>query len=147
MADALEILAADHRAVLSLLQTLGSTAEPEKRQELAEQVVSKLANHAQIEQKTFYPAVADRIDGGKGFVSVSREEHDKAKQQMDKLSKLKPEDPWFAPALGELTKLVKEHVADEEMQLFPRVRAAFDAAELAELGERLEKKRKPVRAR
>jgi hypothetical protein len=39
--------------------------------------------------------------------------------------------------VGELVKEVKEHVADEELQLFPRVRAAMSADQLADLGTRI----------
>jgi hemerythrin superfamily protein len=147
MADALQILAAEHKEVTDLLQSLGSTGDPGERRRLADRLVSTLAAHTQLEERIFYPAVAERVEGGQGFVAVSREEHQKTKKPMEKLGTTDPQDPWFSPALGELTKLVKEHVADEEHQLFPRVRRAFSAAELEELGERMGKKRKAAAGR
>ncbi len=137
MPDALALLHADHEAVLDLLATMGSTADPQRRRQLADSIVAQLRRHTQVEEKLFYPAVARSVPEGEGFVSVSREEHEKAATQLKRLEKLSPEDPGFAPALGELTKLVKEHVADEEVQLFPRVRAHMRAEDLVDLGARI----------
>jgi hemerythrin superfamily protein len=141
MPDALALLHADHEAVLDLLTRLGQTSGAVERGELAATAVKELRAHTRVEEDVFYPAVAESVPDGAGFVQVSREEHGKAAAQLDRLEKLSPEDRGFAPAAGELTRLVKEHVADEEMQLFPRVRTAMGAEQLAELGTRIEERK------
>lgn len=137
MADALELLAEQHRQVTDLFQQIGETAEPQQRRAILDTIITQLSQHAAIEEEVFYPAVAGRVDGGGGFITVSLEEHSKAKTQLHKLDELAPDDPLFDPSVGELSHEVKVHVADEETQLFPRVRVAFNAQELAELGEQM----------
>src|SRR5947209_15605194 len=118
MPDALDLLHRDHQAVLDLFTTVGTTADRAKRRELVNTIVKQLSVHASVEEEIFYPAVADRVPDGEGFVKVSLEEHQKAKVQLHKLEDLSPEDPMFDPGVGELVKEVKEHIADEELQLF-----------------------------
>jgi hemerythrin superfamily protein len=137
MTDALQLLADQHQQVSDLFTEIGQTSEPGKRRTVVNRIVKALSQHASIEEKIFYPAVAGRVVEGGGFIAVSLEEHEKTKVQLRKLDKMKPSDPLFDPSVGELIKEVKEHVADEEMQLFPRVRAAFSGEELAELGQKM----------
>jgi hemerythrin superfamily protein len=147
MADALELLAGDHQEVRDLFEEIQRTADPEKRGNLAKEIVTALSQHAAAEEEVFYPQVSERVAEGEGFVTVSLEEHKKAKIQLKKLARMAPDDPLFDPAIGELVKEVKEHIADEEMQLFPRVRAAFSESELVRLGGELEKRKKAAPAR
>lgn len=142
MPDALELLAGQHQEVTDLFSAMGETAEPKKRRTILNKIVKALTQHAAIEEEIFYPTVAKRIVDGDGFISVSLEEHQKAKTQLHKLDALAPDDPLFDPSVGELMYEVKVHVGDEETQLFPRVRSALSAEELSELGERMAK-RKP----
>lgn len=138
MPDALDLLHADHQAVAELFTTIGKTADKAKRRELVNTVIKELSVHASVEEEVFYPAVARAVPLGREFTSVSLEEHRKAKVQLHKLEDLSPEDPMFDPAVGELAKEVKEHIADEEMQLFPRVRAHMSGDALADLATRIE---------
>lgn len=147
MPDALELLSDDHETVQQLFTTMGNTGDPRKRRELANTIIKELSVHAAIEEEVFYPAVAPRVEGGEGFTTVSLEEHAKAKEQMRKLDRMKPDEPSFDPAVGELIKEVKEHIADEELQLFPRVRAAFTSRELEELGAWMKERKGAVPTR
>jgi hemerythrin superfamily protein len=147
MPDALELLAEQHREVTSLFTQMGETAAPKKRRTILDRIVKALTQHAAIEEEVFYPTVAKRVVDGDGFITVSREEHEKAKTQLHKLDGLEPDDPLFAPSVGELIHEVKVHVGDEETQLFPRVRSAFSAAELSELGARMAKRTAKTPAR
>ena len=137
MPDALQVLADDHQEVADLFTQMASTSEPRERRVIASKIVKALSQHASVEEELFYPAIKDRVADGEGFITTSLQEHAKAKKQLHKLDRMKPGDPLFDPSVGELEKEVKEHIADEEMQLFPRVRAALSAAELAGLGEQL----------
>jgi hemerythrin superfamily protein len=137
MPDALQLLADDHRDVTDLFAEIASTGEPKQRRVIVNKIINALSQHASVEEELFYPAIRDRVVEGEGYITVSLEEHEKAKVQLHKLDRMKPTDPLFDPSVGELEKEVKEHIADEEMQLFPRVRAAFSADELDDLGQQL----------
>jgi hemerythrin superfamily protein len=137
MPDALELLAADHQEVRALFSQIAATAARQKRRTLVSKLIHALSRHASVEEQLFYPVIRERVMEGEGFVTASLEEHAKAAEQMRKLDRLQPGDPLFDPSIGELHKEVLEHIADEEMQLFPRVRAAFSPDELATLGTQL----------
>jgi hemerythrin superfamily protein len=147
MPDALQLLADDHREVSDLFGEMGATAEPKQRKLIVTRIVHALSQHAAAEEELFYPVVAERAVEGAGFVTVSLEEHHKAKVQLRKLEKMKSDDPLFDPSVGELQKEVSVHIADEELQLFPRVRAAFSDDELAELGQKLEARKAEAAAK
>ena len=66
---------------------------------------------------------------------------------MKRLEKLQPEDPTFAAELTTLMEEIREHVAEEEQEMFPHMRQVFTEAELVEIGSKVEavKKIAPTR--
>jgi hemerythrin superfamily protein len=141
MADALDLLHADHQSVTELYAQLGETGDAGARRALVDAIVHALSAHAALEEEVFYPAVADRVVDGGGFVEASLADHRSAQRLIERLASLAPRDPDFDPTVGRLMKEVRTHVNGEELQLFPRVRQALSAAEIEALGERLARRR------
>lgn len=56
---------------------------------------------------------------------------------MKDLDGLDPTDPRFDELLSKLMSEIRHHIADEESDLFPRLRQACSEAELVELGEKI----------
>lgn len=149
--DVIEVLTHDHAEVEQMftqLQTLrGMTGEGAERQrkDLVDQVTIELVRHSVAEEAEVYPRVAEKISDAEA--EQAKQEHAEAEEVMKRLAKLQPGDPTFDDDLAALMLGVREHVAEEEGQMFPHMRAAFTQEELVELGAKVEavKKIAPTR--
>jgi hemerythrin superfamily protein len=133
--DAVELLEAQHREVEDLFERLSQLAPREAQfQRLLAEVGDALAIHASIEEQVFYPAVERRQT--EAFLEQAVEDHLQVKRVLATiLEDARSRD--VAQQVEELAGLTEEHVIDEEMDLFPKVRKLFDAAELRELADRM----------
>ncbi len=140
--DVIEVLTHDHAEVEQMftqLQTLrGMTGEGAERQrkDLVDQVTIELVRHSVAEEAEVYPRVAEKISDAEA--EHAKQEHAEAEEVMKRLAKLQPGDPTFDDDLAALMLGVREHVAEEEGQMFPHMRAAFTQEELVELGAKVE---------
>jgi len=149
--DVIEILSADHREVEALfteLETLMGTrggTDDELRKDLVDQVTIELVRHAVAEEVAVYPAVKDRVSAEEA--ERAKREHAEAEQTMKRLETLGPNDESFASELRTLMREIRTHVAEEEGEMFPRMRELMTRDELVELGGRVEsiKKMAPTR--
>jgi len=149
--DVIEVLTHDHAEVEQMftqLQTLrGVTGEgaQSQRKDLVDQVTIELVRHSVAEEAEVYPRVAAKISDAEA--EHAKHEHAEAEEIMKRLEKLQPDDPTFDDELAALMQGVREHVAEEEGQMFPHMREVFSQEELVELGARVEavKKIAPTR--
>ncbi len=149
--DVIDILTQDHREVEAMfieLEALGSPtggAEAERRRELVDQVTIELVRHAVAEEVVVYPAVQDKVSAEEA--ERAKREHAEAEESLKQLEGLDPDDATFGEALRALMSEIREHVAEEEGQMFPHMRQMLGQDELAELGARVEaiKKIAPTR--
>ncbi|MFY9806046.1 MAG: hemerythrin domain-containing protein [Pseudonocardiaceae bacterium] len=117
-------------------------ATDDKVQRLAEQVVTSLVKHSVAEEMYLYPTVRKVVPDGDEIADHEVSEHDEAEQTMKRLESLTPGEAEFWPTLHELIDEVRHHVADEENDLFPKLRAACSEEELVELGRKVEQAEK-----
>jgi hemerythrin superfamily protein len=141
--DAIAILTADHRAVKGLFreyEALGDRAH-KSRGELVGRISQKLVTHAFIEEQVFYPRV--RAEGGEEETEVleALEEHHLAKVLLAELEGMTPDDERYDAKVRVLIESVEHHIAEEEDEMFPRVRDEFGDAVLRQLGADLEEAR------
>jgi hemerythrin-like domain-containing protein len=149
--DVIEILTQDHREVESMfveLEALRGASDSDatrRRKDLVDQVTIELVRHSVAEEAEVYPLVRDRIDVAEA--EQAKHEHAEAEETMKRLDGLDGDDPEFASALETLMTEIREHVAEEESEMFPRLRATFSEQELIELGAKVEsvKKMAPTR--
>ncbi|HTJ73852.1 MAG TPA: hemerythrin domain-containing protein [Acidimicrobiales bacterium] len=138
--DALDLLTADHNRVRGLFARFQSAEESEETAEmtaLAEKIVTELTVHTEIEEQIFYPAV-DANEELHDTVSEGMEEHHVAKVLIEEVAGLSPEDDAWAAKIKVLIESVEHHATEEEEEMFPQVRKAFDRAALEDLGQQLE---------
>lgn len=139
--DALTLLKADHEAVEDKFQKfeeLGPRALKTKAS-LAADVIEALSVHAVIEELLLYPAVRDRLPEEQSQVLEALEEHHVVKWTLSELEGMSPDHERFDAKFTVLIEAVRHHVKEEEGELFPKVRKGFTRAELADLGEALER--------
>ena len=137
--DALTLLMTDHRKVDSLFAEYKTATGPETKKELVDTMSKELSIHAAIEETEFYPEVQQKLPEGKSLVDESLHEHQGVKETLAKLERMQPADAAFASEVEHLMSEVKHHVDEEEHEMFPKIRSAFSADHLMELGEKLEK--------
>jgi hemerythrin superfamily protein len=140
--DVIEILTKDHREVETMfaeLETLrGKTDEAslERLKDLTDQVTIELVRHSVAEEAEVYPRVKERISDEEA--ERAKHEHAEAELTMKRLDGLSPSDPEFTNGLMTLIGEVREHVKEEEGEMFPRMREIFTADELRQLGAKVE---------
>lgn len=135
--DALELLKQDHQAVKSLFDQIDDAEDAKQRKKLFDQIDTELNIHAHIEETVFYPEM-QKIDELKEMVEEALEEHQEVKTLLEEMEGLDPENEQFSASLEELMENVEHHVAEEENEMFPKVREQCDQATLDRLGEQLE---------
>jgi len=140
--DVIEILTTDHREVEAMfieLETLMKTrsgTDDELRKDLADQITIELVRHAVAEEVAVYPMVKEKVSEEEA--ERAKREHAEAEETMKRLESLDSEDPTFEQEISKLMNEIREHVAEEEGEMFPRMREVFSPEELTELGKRVE---------
>jgi hemerythrin superfamily protein len=139
--NGIDLIKQDHRTVEQLFRRFES-AEPGqtgRRRELIEVVIRELSIHAAIEETVLYPEISEAVPGGKELVEEGLEEHQEAKEALNELDGMDPDDPGFEPKVRSLIGDVRHHVEEEENAILPKLEAALSEERLQDLGTRLEK--------
>jgi hemerythrin superfamily protein len=106
---------------------------------LGRRVVISLVTHAIAEERHLYPAVRRLLDDGEALADREVAEHDQAEHVMRGLEALRPDDEAFWPTVQDLRDMVRQHVEEEEQELFPRLRTACSDEELRRLGAKVQR--------
>jgi hemerythrin superfamily protein len=131
--DALELLTMQHDEVEELIGLIEDEDDPEEKADLFRDLADKLAAHATVEEKLFYPAVM--AEQTEDLLIESTEEHLSVKRILADMMDLDVEDEHFDAKLTVIKEQIRHHARqEEEGQLFPKVRELFNADELAALG-------------
>src|SRR5678816_2305799 len=111
--DAIDLLTQQHDEVEDLFDQIEST-EGREREPILRVLADKLAAHATIEEKLFYPAVYDTDDEEeREKYTEAIDDHRAMKELADELVEVSGDDAGFDAKLGSLRDLVEEHVAEE----------------------------------
>ena len=135
--DGLELLKQDHQAVKDLFDQIDDAEDGKQRKKLFDQIDTQLNIHAHIEETVFYPEM-QKIDQLKDMVEEALAEHQEVKTLLEEIEGLDPEAEQFSASLEELMENVEHHIAEEEDEMFPKVRERCDQATLDRLGDQLE---------
>ena len=134
MTDVLKILESQHADVDALFAKIENGDG--NRRALFTQLADKLAAHATVEEKLFYPAVMARETDD--LLHESVEEHLSIKRILADLIAMNVDDEEFMPKIQVLKEQVTHHAhEEEEKKLFPKVAEMFDAEQRAGLGNEL----------
>jgi hypothetical protein len=130
--NAIQLLKEQHEEVDSLLETIESE-EGEARSAAFEELADKLAAHATIEEKIFYPAVMAKQT--EEILLESVEEHLAIKRVLADLLDMDVDDEKFDAKISVLKEELEHHAHEEEEgELFPKVKKLMSADELEALG-------------
>ena len=118
--EAISLLKTDHRKVKNLFARYESAGDFRTKHLIAEQVFTELELHAHLEEHVFYPAY-EAMTGKNGtqLVADSRLEHEHVRELMIELQGIELDEAAFEVKFHDLMGIVREHVAEEENELFP----------------------------
>ena len=155
MPSAFDVLASDHEQVERLFSQLEAAPAAAgvndsllaARKKMAETLVIEESKHEAIEEMYFWPAVRKHVPDGDKLADKAIGQEQEGKRILAKLDKLDADNPEFDMLLGEFIKAGREHIAFEETQVWPGLRAVLTETEAVELGNSLEQARKTAPTR
>lgn len=121
--DAIELLTDDHEKVKKMFTEFEAATSAEERGGIVQLICEELIVHTAIEEQLFYPAVRAAIDDD-DLVDEAIVEHDSAKELIEQLQGMMPDDEQYDAKVKVLKEQVEHHVKEEEEQMFPKVRAS-----------------------
>ena len=137
--DAIALLKADHDKVKRLLNELETTTERgiKTRAELFSTIKGELTVHEIIEEEIFYPELKAHPKA-RDIVLEGFQEHHVVDLLMSELEQMDVTDErWGAKAVV-MKENIEHHIEAEEGEMFCKARQVFDAAELDDLGRRMD---------
>jgi hemerythrin superfamily protein len=149
--DVIEVLEHDHREVermfaeLESLRGASGDDSVSRRKDLMEQVTIELVRHSVAEEVLVYPQVEKKVSAAEA--ERARKEHGEAEETLQRLEGLDADEAAFDDELATLMREIREHIAEEEGEMFVHMREVFSEDDLRKLGSRVEafKKVAPTR--
>jgi hypothetical protein len=133
---ATELLMKQHRLVEDLFEQF-EEAEGAEQVGIFEKLAANLVAHDAIERELFYPACDEKLGKDDDILGESLVEHGVVEFCLFRADMNKQSDD-FEKYVKVLQEMVEHHVKEEEKELLPKVKRAFDAEELEKLGARME---------
>jgi hemerythrin superfamily protein len=136
--DALDVLIDDHRRMQQLVEELREPGTDGRARDLADLAISAIVRHSVAEEMYIYPAMKTYLPDGERAVEHDVAEHQQLEELLKTLEHLDETDPQFAATVAQIDATLADHVADEEHDQFPALRAAVPAETLQQLAAKVE---------
>ncbi len=132
----LTTIESQHDEVKALLEKAAETTDRARktRQQLLEKIKTKLEEHMEAEENTFYPRLMEEA-GIEGQILEAEEEHFHARTALERLEEVEPDTTDWQARLKVLKELIEHHVEEEEDSIFEVALDTFDEDESHELNE------------
>ena len=134
--DAIELLLQQHNEA-RLLTAEVETAKGDARRKAFERLVRLLAVHETAEEEVIYPVLKLVGDDGAQIADARKAEEDAAKKALSDLESTDIKSPEFDQKFGSFKQMLLRHAANEEREVFPRIRASQTPDDLQRLGDAL----------
>jgi hypothetical protein len=137
---AISLLIADHRRVQKMFKQFEKLDPSDSdARALVDKACLELTAHTRLEEELFYPALRGQIESD--LLEEAQVEHDVAKDLIEQLKKLSPDDERYCAAFTVLGEYVGHHIEEEEAEMFKAAkRSKVDFDDLAlEMQERKHK--------
>ena len=136
MPDVFEALGAAHREVEQMLDRMlyliGGQAEPtaellEQGGSLAAALISAVSRHEAAEEEYFWPTAKEKAADGEPLAAGGAGQETEVREMLTELDGMTPSDPQFIPLMIRFNRAARDHIAYEEQQVWPGLRAALTA--------------------
>jgi hemerythrin-like domain-containing protein len=151
MPSVFEVLSRDHEEVKQMLSELesgptaatGASADQlALRKKMAETLVMEESRHEAAEEMHFWPTVRERLPHGGRLADQAISQEQEGKELLANLDKADADDSDFEALLSEFIGAGRDHIAFEENQVWPGLRASLTETEASELGGKIEQAKK-----
>lgn len=132
MADVIEMIKADHRALEAVFVKL--EADEGDTESLLAQVKELLVPHSKAEEKVLYPAIKSTVPSADDDVDDGIAEHHHVASVLARVMGEDPDDPGADGLVAAIIGEVRHHVEEEEDDILPRFAKAASKEQLEELG-------------
>ena len=148
MPNAITLLKADHATVKRRCRELESSGDRavKLREQLVSQIEQEIKVHSQLEEELFYPAfkaAAEDTENEDLFYEAT-EEHHVVDMVLPALKAANPKSPEFKAKAKVLKDLLEHHIQEEETEMFVEARRLLDDAQLRELGDAMQERKKTL---
>ena len=136
--NAIDLLEDDHRKVKKMLAEGEKTTERAEvtRSDLYATLRREMETHERIEEEIFYPALKAHPKA-RDIVLEGLEEHHVVDEIMGELGETDVTDETWAAKFKVVKESIEHHIEEEEGEMFPKARQAFDKDELEALGAKM----------
>ncbi|WP_346282343.1 hemerythrin domain-containing protein [Pseudonocardia sp.] len=146
--DAMSFLREDHEKVLAMLDELErgpGERTPESlaaHKRLVTELVIAESEHEAVEEEYFWPSVQHWLEEGRDLAAPALEQEQEAKQVLQRLEELEPDDAEFETLVSRIVADGRAHIVYEERTVWPLVRERVSHTELDEVGEKMARAKK-----
>ena len=146
--DAIKLLMQDHKEVKALFKEYDKLVEADgdddAKQEIAQEICTKLTAHATAEEEIFYPAARVVLGEDADLVDEADVEHASAKDLIAQIEASSPADDHYDAKVKVLGEYIDHHVKEEEGEMFPKVKKSD--LDLDALGEEIAARKEEILA-
>ena len=146
--SAIDLLEQDHREVEEWFDEYDELKEDDARKaELAQKICLALKVHAQIEEEIFYPQAREATKDN-DLIDEAVVEHATVKNLIAEIESMEVGEDLYDAKIRVLGEMVKQHIKEEEQELFPELEPAKMDLEAfgKELAERKEELMSEIQA-
>ena len=136
--DAIELLLQQHTEARQLVAEIASAAGDDKKKAF-QQLVRLLAVHETAEEEVIHPLVKFVGEDGERVAEARKAEEDEAKSVLSDLESMEIGSAEFEQTFASFKQMLLRHAANEEREVFPRIRATQSPDDLQRLGDALRK--------
>lgn len=124
----------DHEKALAELDALRDEHDERRSQSRLKRLRQAWVIHALAEETVVYRALEDAASSERADERFI--EHELVGSLFDKLTRVKPGSLEWSARLNVVARIIRGHIESEHGELFERLGRRFDAAGLAEMGDR-----------
>lgn len=133
--NAIDFLEKEHKGAKKVMVEI-SVSSGAKRQDLFKALKQELEGHDSLEEDIFYPGVLSHPKAA-ALSSGDKAAHRAVESILATLDEMPADDPQWVPTFSGMRSKLEAHIADEEGNLFVKIRKALSPADLDALGAKL----------
>jgi len=135
--NVLDVLHDDHAVVERLFSDIlrTSSADKARREELFHALKEAFIKHSHAEEKVFYPTLRDKKPSH-DLIEHGLDEHHYVEKLFSKIDTIPADSDDWLDTLETIHAKIKDHVEEEETDVFPKARQLLGEGELNQMTER-----------
>lgn len=137
--DVFGLLVKEHQDVKALMERILIHCERASLLELhqwLQQLCSKLLAHMDLEESLLYAVIQKQTDL-KDIIALSYQEHNDVKQIIRSLERCSTSPRLIRQKIEQLRNLVKHHIREEEIKVFPKAREQLSTFTIRKLSQQM----------